>query len=445
MAIPRGLVSRDMVRQMEGVKSIRTNVLPANSSGHFEYTGNNRVIFQIPAFPNSFINTKRSYIKFKLETSGKLVSGANVFRRMLLKNSRGQVLEDTDNYDILSQVMDQFKTKEQLAGQAYTHKKYDGLDPAPHDIISVNTGLAGVTVVHELNSGILGNHQDFMIPVSSMVASSGYAFQLELFLNENGKVCDNYQYKLSDVSYEVELVEVTDSIMSDLNSELSSGSEIPLPYRSWRSHTTSLNSSLSQKVNISESAINLESVMSVIVPSSFTQSPFTNGKVAQAVSPYVFGGGKTKLLNNGTGISDNAAAVTKYSFRYGSTYYPTAPVELIGDSVLALENALSVFDMQEKVPNMTGYLLTGESSSGANDHKLVPRFECTDFMIGHNFRTTTDPIKGGLNASSSGAPLELNLTFKGDPSAVSSEIVTFVQQLNTLYIKKEGASSVISG
>jgi len=70
MAIPQGLVSREMLTQMSGIKSTRTSLTPTNSSGTFVPSGNNRVIFQIPSYENSFINTKRSYIHFKLQATG---------------------------------------------------------------------------------------------------------------------------------------------------------------------------------------------------------------------------------------------------------------------------------------------------------------------------------------------------------------------------------------
>ena len=43
-------------------------------------------------------------------------------------------------------------------------------------------------VRHVPVSGIFGESQEFLIPVHSMVASSGYAFMMELYLNENDKV-----------------------------------------------------------------------------------------------------------------------------------------------------------------------------------------------------------------------------------------------------------------
>ena len=100
-AIPRGLVSRDMIKMIPGIKCLRTNILPSHHSGNHQFTStaSNKVTFQIPSFPNSYINTKRSFIRFVLKTSanGVLVPQANPFRRLLLKVSRGEVLEDINS------------------------------------------------------------------------------------------------------------------------------------------------------------------------------------------------------------------------------------------------------------------------------------------------------------------------------------------------------------
>ena len=86
-AIPRGLVSRDMIKMIPGIKCLRTNILPSHHSGNHQFTStaSNKVTFQIPSFPNSYINTKRSFIRFVLKTSanGVLVPQANPFRRLL--------------------------------------------------------------------------------------------------------------------------------------------------------------------------------------------------------------------------------------------------------------------------------------------------------------------------------------------------------------------------
>jgi len=65
----------------------------------------------------------------------------------------------------------------------------------------------------------------------------------------------------------VELAEVSDAIMADINSELANGAQILLPYMSWRSHQTALSGAGTEhKIDISESAMNLTNMYSVIMP-----------------------------------------------------------------------------------------------------------------------------------------------------------------------------------
>ena len=131
-AIPRGLVSRDMIKMIPGIKCLRTNILPSHHSGNHQFTStaSNKVTFQIPSFPNSYINTKRSFIRFVLKTSanGVLVPQANPFRRLLLKSSRGQVLENIDNYDVLCRLFQNMKTKQTLEAEAVSTKDIRAVD-----------------------------------------------------------------------------------------------------------------------------------------------------------------------------------------------------------------------------------------------------------------------------------------------------------------------------
>ena len=283
-AIPKGLVSRESLNAMSGIKAIRTSILPSNSSGNFSYsaTGNNTIVLQIPSFPNSFVNTNRSFIRFTLATShasGIVLPGAPVFRRMLIKNSRGQVLEDVDSYDVLCRIMSNMKSETELKASANSTADFRAMDYTKGYVFQERYAI-GKTVVHELTSDIFGNTQEYLVPVSSMNASAGYAFQIELFLNDSAKVCMSKNavectYSLKDVTYETELIEVSDAIMSDINSELTSGGEIPLPYVSWRAHSTGLSGTGTKHlVNISVSAINLESIYSVIQKQSV--SPITS-------------------------------------------------------------------------------------------------------------------------------------------------------------------------
>ena len=446
-AIPRGLVSREMMKMIPGIKCVRTNVLPANSSGNYSWSAssNNRITFQVPQFPNSYVNTKRSFIRFLLKTSsnGVLVPQANVFRRMLLKSSRGQVLEDIDNYDTLCRIFQNMKTEATLKGEATSSKDIRAVDVAKN--FTNMTNANGQNVRHHLMSGILGDHQEFLIPISALAAGSGFAFQLELFLNDDAKVVGSTNtsaasYSLEEVSYDMELVEVSDAIQADINSELASGSQIPLPYKSWRSFNTALSGAGTQhKVDIAESAINAEKIYSVITPQSWTQKQSVTAAkyLGTDYDPYRFYGGRKAVSASGA-FTSPTDYVTKYNWRYGSVYYPSAPIELNQDSTVALETTLATFDLKGNELPFMAHQETDATGS-------APRFESRDFILAHNFNKTPEKMLSGLNMASSGAPVSLSLHFNTNPNAATPKAIqTFIESSNTLYIKPDGASSLIA-
>ena len=284
-----------------------------------------------------------------------------------------------------------------------------------------------------------------MVPVSALNASQGNAFRLELWLNDIAKVFSvskhatdkDITYELSEVAYEMELVEVSPEIMSDINRELANGSQIPLPYKSWRSHTNHMASGKTFKANISESAHNVEAVYTVLYPqtagSSITADIDTATKMKQSeLDPYRFTGGRFKITNAGAQAA-NDQVIEKYSYKYGSKYYPLAPVILDKDSILALENIVSGFELDEKVPFLAEKV----------DGQIFSHFESDTFVIAQNFKTTNDNLYNGLNSSSTGSPIELNLTFSSSLGVPGLEIKSFIQSTNVLYIQQNGMASVV--
>lgn len=460
MAIPKALISRQMIKQMDGIKSIRTTLQPSNSSGvqSFSANSNNKVIIQIPQYPNSFINTKRSYIRFKVKSGSaddNLHDGCPIFRRMVLKNTR-TTLEDIDNYDVLCKIMENFKTTEETKALSYSHKVQKGLDNSTFEkqknLEQPLLDSTGLNVVHELHSGILGNHQEYLVPVHSLNAQSGFAMQLELYLNDNNKVFYNTKaatnnqigvssYTITDVAFELELVELPPNVLSDINAELANGGEIPLPFKTWRNQTVALSGSgTKHQILLQESAINVENVLTVIKNQSHSLMTSTTAADALSVEemrssvndPNAFYGGR--YLRDASGVTVTNNYLKKYSIRYGSTYFPSAPVDLDTDSVLALENLLSTMDVNdEKRPIITEI----DPDTG------VAKYESTDFIIGHSFKTTKDPLMNGLNSGSTGAPLEITFEFNNGHNG--KEVQAFIQQTNTLFIKSNGISSVTQG
>ena len=215
-----------------------------------------------------------------------------------------------------------------------------------------------------MHSGVLGSQQEYLIPVSAMQASSGAAFTFELWLSDvetvfpfsaNGGMSTSY--KLEEVSYDLELVEVTPEIMTDINTELSQGAQIPLPYKSMRQYSQVMSSGTEFKANISESAINVNAIYSVIRNQNAVTSIKTNDDnvAKQKVNdPYSFVGGRYRLESGAVGELTIAAVapphVKRYSYRYGSVYYPLAPVDLDVDSTIGLENIVAGFELEDKMP-----------------------------------------------------------------------------------------------
>jgi hypothetical protein len=160
-AIPRGLVSRESMKSTAGVKSIRTYILPSNSSGNYMFsaTSNKQIVLQFPSFPNSFVNTQRSFLRFTLTTShGKcmVLPGAPVIRRMLIRGSRDQVLEDVDQYSTLCRIMDNKRS---------TRRVFENTDN--EDFLKIYEGLPVVSNKSTQDSVLFGNiaknNEDFIV------------------------------------------------------------------------------------------------------------------------------------------------------------------------------------------------------------------------------------------------------------------------------------------
>ena len=184
----------------------------------------------------------------------------------------------------------------------------------------------------------------------------------------------------------------------------------------------------------------LTNMYSVLVPQSWSQKQsVTSAKyLAKEYDPYSFYGGR-KALNASGAFTDATDYVNKYVWKYGSTYYPQAPIELVPDSTLALETSLATLDLKN---NERPFMATLEDN--ATDSQ--PRFETRDFVLAHSFRKSGDKgIVSGLNSANSGAPISLQLHFNSNPNAsVPKSVQTFIEQENTLYIKPNGESSTVA-
>ena len=216
---------------------------------------------------------------------------------------------------------------------------------------------------------------------------------------------------------QIEVVQLPEFVDQKPNSQLMSGEKISIPMVNYRSHKSYIPAS-SQAVDItpSESAHDLESVMTVLLP---------NGVAAARPYGQVYGNEQNTRFYGG-GVN---AAVKDWQFNYADRYYPAQKNELkTKDKRLALMHAVKNLDLTCK-PAIVNQ---------------VNRWK-DQFCIVQSFKTSKeDDILNGLNSSSSGSPLILQLSLKAT-AGVAYRVVSFVKQNQTLNVCKGGSASLTDG
>ena len=71
------------------------------------------------------------------------------------------------------------------------------------------------------------------------------------------------------------------------------------------------------------------------------------------------------------------------------------------------------------------------------------QYEARDFVLVNSFKTTGDKVENSINTASTSAPIEIDLT--SSQATSNKQLITFVEQANTLYIKNDGISSMVKG
>ena len=433
-ALPKGLISKEMVKGVKGVETVRNTLLPVTQAP-FAPDGNNRVIFEIPSLHNAFL-TQRSYFTFTLKTnasSTKFYRGPCVpFSRMVVKAPNGQILEDLNDFHLLSKVKDVFKSKCDLEAEHATTKAPYTLQESMWDAEQTQFA-SGVPVVMFPQSGLLGQEQQYFIPVNQIASSAGYALHIELHLLPNEDFVFSTgatapSYSITSMTYETELAQLSNELMRDVIGS----KQIAIPYKYVRSHHNQLHGQQSYNVRITDAAQNLENTYSIIhQPQSIKTSVATNDTHNSDTNPYNFFGGSKKIV--ASEIDGRADHLTKYVFKYGTKFYPNAPCEMSGDKTLSLQSTITQLGLTNP------YIATPEYGTNL----MSNQYEARDFVLVNSFKTTGDKVENGINTASTSAPIEIDLTFSQATS--NKQLITFVEQANCLYIKNDGISSMVKG
>jgi len=429
-AIPSNLYTAPKVNGLKSIKTTSITLRPVNASStsEFSYEGNRELVYHIPAYANSYIPPKQTFLSMivnAVRPDGDTTStyrfnpGDPVFNRIQIKTSSGAIICDIDDYHILQKLLSnfdpEFEAKAQVTGD------YRMTD---EDIDETELTQDGVTVQHDILAGLFS--QDHYLPVGMFSGSAGHSFEITLSLNDP-KMCmsstagsaptEDLKYKLSNCNMQIEVVQLPESVNQKLNSQLMSGEKISIPMVNYRSHKSYIPAA-SQAVDItlSESAHDLESVMTVLLP---------NGIAANRPEGQIYGNEQNTRFNGG----DVLAAVKDWQFNYADRYFPAQKIELkTKDQRLALMHTIKNLDLTGK-PAIVNQL---------NRWKEM-------FCIVQSFKTSKeDDFLNGLNSSSSGSPLILQLSLKA-AATVPYRVVSFVKQNQTLNVFKGGSTSLTDG
>lgn len=443
-ALPRELVSLPMPKGLSALKTKIVELQPANATGttKFGANGSNRVMFNIPSYPSAFLQTSRSFLSFRGKVKCASTAdnahtvafkdGVPVVERLVVRGGNGVLLEDIRDYEVIERMLTNFDEWSHIyadAGEIGDFRAVRNVSAVKDALFKADTGkhkqtpeADGIafqrkTFRKPLISGLFGRDQEKALPLGLMSATGGYAFQIELYLNSNEKVCENLTaggsqptYELDDVKLTLSLLEVPADVYADMNAELLQNNRFILPFKRIQTHKHYLNAGANKfNINLHESAKNVERLMAVMRPQGSVALEFQGG-------------------------ADTTEKVKMFQSRYGTNYYPQQAIEMVDDtdSSLMLSHALSGMDMLER----------GQPLLATYDDSYCLRWEKTDFALIQSFKTSRDDVANGLNSLSSGAPIQLDFTFHS-PLTGAQELLAFIVEDQILVLGNGGSVALL--
>ena len=410
-ALPRNLVPMPKQRQVAGIKSQTIELSPTNGSLATVYSPLDRVIFQIPSYPNGFLDVSKSFLRFKpsLETNGTVVGfaeGVPLFERIIVKSGSGAVLEDIQDVDLLESLLE--GAKEKSAGSARKALLGDELTLTQKFARQHNKNMT-----KRLPGGVFGEDQEFYIPLHLM--GGPYALEVEVVLNSTARalVADaasaiEMTYTLTNVIMCLEIVNMPEDVCKKLDSAICGGEELSIPmstYRSYRNIIPLNTTSISMQVH--EVSPNVEQVWLAFQKSTRPQDA-------------------PKLLEGGSEAAD-ANKLEEYQFRYADRYMPLQPVKgLSAGSAQALVNVLNAI----RVENPT----VCETVDG------VARYFRDRFFVVQDMSVDNGLISG-LSTQAHAGPIETFLKFSA-LSTIAQTATHFVKSSHNISVSRNGVTGL---
>jgi hypothetical protein len=446
-AVPRQVVG--LMPKVKGLKGLRPkihNIYPINSSGTTSFnptSGNNQIVFSIPAFKNAWLNVQRSLLRFKFQTnSGSFpVHGVHPFNRLQIRCGN-QVVEDIQGYSTICRVLSNMDSVCKKMGNAHASGDFRSSTTPPTTAHLKSIYENGTIVEHNFASGILGrDYQEHYLALGAFNASGGSAMEITLWLEDPSLVCvrdsaGTPDFTLSEVEMQLEIVEMPQNVNEKLDKELFNGGKISIPFKTFRLHNNHISQDAQNaELSINESAQNLSAVFTTIRPQSLPAVVDYDATTKPVDNLMFLGahGDHTTADNDASYVQ--TAKVKSFQYSYDTLLMPQKRLEMSSrDSKNALLYAVSGLDLWDT-----------DSFIGSYNKDGVATWERSGvFFIGQNMKSSRDDYLNGINTQATGAPLLLSLSL-AKPAQVPLKLETFCQSEYTLNITKMGQASVLNG
>jgi hypothetical protein len=453
-AVPQqitGLVPR--LKGLRGLKAKTHNIYPLNSSGTTTFSptsGSNLVVFNLPAFKNSWLDVSKCYLRFRFKTNTGTFCprGIYPFERMTLRCGN-QMVEDIQNLDVLQSIMSDLEPVGKKQADAYQTGDFRVCPNQTNGLIEDATTLknifnTGQVFEYQIISGVLSkDYQDHYLPIHFMNGSGGPSMEISFHLASGNNFCvrdaaGSIDFELSEVELITTVVEMPTEVNQRLDKELYNQGKVSIPICTFRAHNNSIaQNSQNAELSINESAMDLETIYTAIraqnLPAivNYDASTGTNSHTNLARLGG-HGGGITVADND---AAYNQAKVKRAQYRYDTLLFPQKALENSShDTKNTLLHVLNTLD-----------LFKSDAFIGGFGKLAASQFDAMgSFLLANSFKTSRDAINNSLNAASSGAPVELSIAL-AKPAPVALQVQSFAKSNYTLNITRDGQVSLLNG
>jgi hypothetical protein len=398
------------VDSLSHIKSekIRLQVHGNNSTTTYSPESQNKLLFRIPSFANSFLNTEDTFLSFKVKTTGcngtnysVIGMGCPVFSRVVYRSSQGLVISEENNFHILNRIFTIHSVHSGMTDEGV----YENGDVSGNKRAALGTSLQNsITYILKFKSSLLDVNLASYLPLFMMDGGgSGHAFDVELTLappNEClrhglGSLTSTASYEITEPVMNLNVIRMTPELCSKYNQiACNENEEITIPFKTFRNHSNSLTSATQQQLSIHEMATNIKRVWSVLT------------KVTNTIDD-------TENLGFFGSTRDSTIKIEEYNYKVGNQSMYSEPVSetLNGNNNITLNHVKGGSFSHGK-----NTILTQLES----DDSIYNCFESNSKKMFHtvcSFDYSKESTKGVIQGISTSTPLLITLKTNVSPAA----------------------------